>query len=97
MTTIHELMHVAVKGHIAGTTWAFGSDVHYADAATDIAGIKRIRFRHFNDPVSSASGYWGERLNQACGYPSHLTHKFTKYKLYAPKPPDSENPPGTIG
>lgn len=32
--------------------------------------------------AETASGYWGERLNQACNYPSHITNKPTFYKLY---------------
>lgn len=82
MTTIHELMHVAVKGHIniGVNSYAVGSDVHFADAAVDLAGDKPINYAAESNGY--ASKYWGERLHQACGYPSHITHKMTNYKLY---------------
>lgn len=102
MTTIHELMHVAVKGHIKNTTWAFRSDIHYANAAADLADDKNRTYLESADQGSAASAYWGARLNQACGYPSHITHKFTNYVLYKPKEPEvpevpvQKTPPGDV-
>lgn len=81
--TIHELMHVAVKGLVKGTVFAVGSDVHFADAAAELAGDNPINYEA--ESSSYASKYWGERLNQACGYPSHITGKMTNYKLYKDK------------
>lgn len=107
MTTIHELMHVAVKGRvpIENTTRTAGNDFDYADAVADLAGEKRPVYipaeavlypkpalyripslpSHIlvsNQKNTAASSYWGQRLNQACKYPSHITNKPTNFKLY---------------
>ncbi len=68
ITTIHELIHVAIRKTYAG------DDTEFADAAADLAGETR--------PTKFHSNYWGERLNQACGFTSHITHQFTNYNLY---------------
>lgn len=76
--TIHELLHVAVRSTSAQT-----NDLAYAIAAADIAGVDPPIFS--SDPtarVSQASRYWGERLNQACGFPSSVTNQMTDHKLY---------------
>jgi len=96
MPTIHELMHVAIKGRKKGTTWAVADDIDYADAAAALAGDENPSYKQAKYPGSAGSGYWGERLNQACGYPSHLTHKMTNYVLYAPEVPIQKTLPGTI-
>lgn len=46
MTTIHELMHAALKGRvfIGKTSESAGSDIDYAYAAADLAGDKRPVF-----------------------------------------------------
>lgn len=85
LTTIHELMHAAISGFA-------GSDESFAYAAAEIADVKRPIFTPYDPskPISAtnrgvpyqASEYWGERLDQACGFSSHITHKFTNYKLY---------------
>ena len=95
MPAIHELMHVAVKGYvkIEGNFHAVGSDVHYADAAADLAGDEDPSYAKAQYPSDAASGYWGQRLNQACGYPSHLSHKMTNYILYKPKTPSEPEVP----
>lgn len=76
-----------------------GDDLNFADAAADLAGDPRpvyippeaVLFRASNLPShiiigkknTAASTYWGQRLNQACGYPSHLDKiTFTDFKLY---------------
>lgn len=86
MPTIHELMHVAVKGHITGTTIAFGSDRHYVQAVADIAGEKLPKFSPGTDLGSAHSRYWDDRLCQACGYPSLYIHEFTNFPLYEKLP-----------
>lgn len=80
--TIHELMHVAVRGRIRGTIYAVGGDLDYAEAAAELADDNNPSYKQSTYPNSAASGYWGERLDQACGYPSHLSHQFTNHKLY---------------
>lgn len=102
MVTIHELMHVAVKGRVPtqNGTRSAGDDFDYADAVADLAGEKRpiyipakaVLYRipllpsHillYSGANTAASSYWGQRLNQACGYPSHLDNRtFTNFKLY---------------
>ena len=99
MTTIHELMHVAVKGRIKGTIWAVAGDTDYAIAAANLAGSEKPDLGQSADKGSAASAYWGARLNQACGYPSHITHEFTNYLLYQPKEPEvpvQKTPPSAI-
>ncbi len=84
MPTIHELIHVAVKGRHKGTIWADGDDKDFADAAAQLAGDENPDYITDKYPQDAGSAYWGERLNQACGYPSHLSHKMTNYVLYKP-------------
>jgi len=83
MITIHELMHVALKGR--------ADDVDYARAAATLAGEVYTPIPYDETKESSASNrplnyqaseYWGERLNQACGFPSHIRNKMTNYRLY---------------
>lgn len=75
-----------------------GSDTDFADAAADLAGDVRpvyippeaVLFRASNLPShiiigkknTAASTYWGQRLNQACDYPSHTTKMKTAFRLY---------------
>ena len=87
MSTIHELMHVAVKGRNKKTLGAFGGDIDYADAAAMLAGDTDPTYAKAEYPGDAGSAYWGERLNQSCGYPSHITHKMTDYILYKSKTP----------
>ena len=103
MTTIHELMHVAVKGRKTGTIWAVAGDEDYADAAAHLAGDKNSVYTEANDKVGAASAYWGARLNQACGYRSHITREMTNYILYKkvptqnkPEVPIQKTFPGTV-
>ena len=80
---IHELMHVAL--------FRKADDVDFARAAAEIAGDSFV-LRPYeakqadsleNQPFNyQGSNYWGERLNQACGYPSQITKKMTNYRLY---------------
>lgn len=81
MPTIHELMHVALKGRHKGTPYPAGDDEDFANAVANLAGDETPSYKQ-STSETAASSYWGERLNQACGYPSHLSHKFTYYKLY---------------
>lgn len=74
ITAIHELMHVALYGVVG--RWAAGDDRDFANAAAELAGQPRP------PDYADYSGYWGERLRQACGFDSHLTHKMTNYPLY---------------
>ena len=104
MTTIHELMHDALKGLHKGTIYSVGTDIDYAIAAADLADDRNRSFTQADDKVGAASAYWGQRLNQACGYPSHITHKMTNYLLYKSEIPIQNEPeipvqrtlPGTI-
>lgn len=96
MPTIHELMHVAVKGFIEETAFPVGSDLHFAEAVALLAEDRDPSYKKSQYPGTAASSYWGERLNQACGYPSHLTHKMTNHRLYAPQVPIQKSLPGTL-
>jgi hypothetical protein len=86
MITIHELLHVAIR-----SVKTDSDDEAYANAAADIAGVVRPVFTYDpSKPITAtnrgtnyqASEYWGERLNQACGFPSQITGKMTNHKLY---------------
>lgn len=44
MPTIHELMHVSVKGHLPNTNITVGKDADFAYAAADLAGYPRPVF-----------------------------------------------------
>ncbi len=74
MTAIHELMHVAVKGA--------GSDEDFAFAAAKLAGADPPSWSGDRPVNYQGSEYWGERLNQACGFASQISNKFTNHKLY---------------
>lgn len=83
MPTIHELMHVALKGRIRieGLPYTVGGDLQFAQAAAELAGDENPSYKQSTSDTA-ASSYWGERLNQACGYQSHLGPIFTYHKLY---------------
>jgi hypothetical protein len=55
-----------------------GSDQDFANAVTDLAGEERRKFTS----TGSASIFWNDRLNQACGFESPFYRKFTNYVLY---------------
>lgn len=74
MMAIHELMHVALRG--GRSSWPPGSDPDFARAAADLAGQEDSGLKEY------PSNYWGERLNQACGFNSQITSRRTNYRLY---------------
>lgn len=57
MPTIHELMHVAVKGRHKGTPWAVGGDEDFADAAAALAGDENPSFKKSKYPGDAGSAY----------------------------------------
>ncbi|MGH9949910.1 MAG: hypothetical protein ACRD6X_22305, partial [Pyrinomonadaceae bacterium] len=77
ISTIHELLHVAIRSINVENS----EDLAYASAAAALAGDV---FTPSGDqlPGYQASQYWGERLNQACGFASPITNKMTNHKLY---------------